>query len=224
MQKKHCPKNITDNYFLHMAYRINNKLTFVHIPKNAGTSISRWIEKYTRYEYDDVRHQHVSLLPSEWQNNIFVVVRNPWARAVSWYLFVQQMLNKKNIGPNKQFIHPQLTKLGEGFENFVTLYSDRVFTKSKFALGPHIMTLKSIAQVNYLDDKFDGTVLRYENLDQDWKKIQDLIGCHIHLPITNKTVFSSTKNWQSFYTERTKAVVAKLFEKDIERFRYSFNS
>lgn len=206
-----------------MAYRINNNLTFIHLPKNAGTSISQWIEQNTNYEYDGQRHQHISALPSDWQDNIFCVVRNPYQRAVSWYYFVQQMLDKKLIRTeNLSFIQPQLEILQEGFEKFVSVYFNYVFSKSKFRNASHVMTLKSIAQTNFVGDDYQGIVIKYENIHQDWKIVQDIVGCHIPLPVTNTTNYGNTVNWKKIYTSESKRAVTRLFEKDIELFGYTF--
>jgi len=214
---------MADNYFLHMAYRINDKLTFIHLPKNAGTSISQWIEQNTNYQYDGQRHQHISALPSEWQDNMFCVVRNPYQRAVSWYFFVQQMLDKKiKRKTNSSFIEPQLEILSEGFEQFVSVYFDYVFSKSKFRQASHVMTLKSIAQSNFVGDNFKGIAIRYENIHKDWKIIQEIVGCHVPLPVTNITNYVNTFRWKKLYNENSYRAVSKLFEKDIKQFGYSF--
>lgn len=206
-----------------MAYRINNNLTFIHLPKNAGTSISQWIEQNTNYEYDGQRHQHISGLPLDWQDNTFCVVRNPYQRAVSWYYFVQQMLDKKLIRTeNLSFIQPQLEILQEGFEKFVSVYFNYVFSKSKFRNASHVMTLKSIAQTNFVGDDYQGIVIKYENIHQDWKIVQDIVGCHIPLPVTNITNYGNTSNWKKLYTSESKRAVSRLYQKDIELFGYTF--
>ena len=206
-----------------MAYRINNNLTFIHLPKNAGTSISQWIEQNTNYQYDGQRHQHISALPSDWQDNIFCVARNPYQRAVSWYYFVQQMLDRKlRRKENASFILPQLEILQEGFEKFVTVYFNYVFSKNKFRNSFHVMTLKSIAQTNFVGDDYKGIVIKYENIHQDWKIVQDIVGCHMPLPVINTTNYNSISNWKKIYTSESKRAVSRLFEKDIELFGYTF--
>jgi hypothetical protein len=205
-----------------MAYRINDKLTFIHLPKNAGSSISKWIEDNTNYQYDGQRHQHISALPSEWQDNTFCVVRNPYERAVSWYYFVQQMLNKK-VKNHPKIIIPQLEILKEGFEKFVTVYFDFVFSKTQLRLASHVMTLKSISQTNFIGNDYKGIVLRYENIHKDWKIIQDMIGCHVPLPVTNVTTYGVTGEWKRLYTKYSRDAISKIFKKDIEQFGYTFD-
>ena len=206
-----------------MAYRINDKLTFIHLPKNAGTSISQWIEQNTNYQYDGQRHQHISALPLEWQDNMFCVVRNPYQRAVCWYYFVQQMLVKKMAKKeNINFIQPQLEILSEGFERFVTVYFNYVFSKSRFRTASHIMTLKSISQTNFVGNDYQGIVLRFEKLQTDWNIIQDIVGCHLPLPVKNVTNYGINKNWKKLYTSESRRAVQRIFQDDIEKFGYAF--
>lgn len=223
MQKTHCWLCMADNYFLHMAHRINNQLTFIHIPKNAGTSIFHWIEKYHKWKFDGVHHQHVDSVRPAWRDQMFCVVRNPWHRAVSWYFFVKQMLRKKNRGTMRNYIQPQLDKLDEGFESFITTYHSTVFKKSVYWSSSVVFTLKSIAHTNYIGENFSGIVLRYENLKEDFEQIQEITKCKSPLPVDNVTVYPDKEKWKKHYNDKTIESVYNLFKKDIEIFKYKFD-
>lgn len=206
-----------------MAHRINNHLTFIHIPKNAGTSISNWIKKYHSYKFDGIEHQHIDLVRSDWQDNMFCVVRNPWQRAVSWYFFVCQMLKKKNNGVNINFIQPQLEKLDYGFESFVLNYHNIVFKKTRHWRGPTVFTLKSIAHTNFIGYNFPGIILKYENLRQDFEQIQEITKCKSPLPFDNITDYANKHKWKKYYNNTTVEAVYNIFKKDIELFNYKFD-
>ena len=70
---------------------------FIHIPKNAGTSIRSWVSPM---DYNDTKEElpeyiksigmdkhlpHSKLKPNSMFDSQFAVVRNPWARMVSLY-------------------------------------------------------------------------------------------------------------------------------------------
>ena len=70
---------------------------FIHIPKNAGTSIRPWVhpmnykdtkEKLPEFliEFGLDKHlPHSKLKPNSMLDDQFAIVRNPWARVVSLY-------------------------------------------------------------------------------------------------------------------------------------------
>lgn len=67
-----------------------NKLTFLHIAKNAGTAIGNWLIKCSPGNFDYWNDGPVaSQLKPIYQDlgTSFVVVRNPWDRWVSFYHF-----------------------------------------------------------------------------------------------------------------------------------------
>ena len=86
-------------------------LLFIHIPKNAGTTIARVLEpinsRYTDNEYEDginededATYGHIDvkelymngfISPLAWDNYFkFCFVRNPWDRMVSLYKYLNK--------------------------------------------------------------------------------------------------------------------------------------
>ena len=68
----------------------NNNLTFVHIPKSAGSSVVEWLSR--NFEYERIGgHPNLSMIKKSWNvGRSFAIVRNPWARMVSSYFYLQQ--------------------------------------------------------------------------------------------------------------------------------------
>ena len=70
---------------------------FIHIPKNAGTSVRQWVSpmdyndtceelpEYIKTVGLDKHLPHSKLKPNSMFDSQFAVVRNPWARMVSLY-------------------------------------------------------------------------------------------------------------------------------------------
>lgn len=86
----------------------NTRILFVHIPKNGGTTIERWLGKTARLMFYDeypppiyrVSPQHlpVSILKrlfgDGWWHYSFALIRNPYARAESEYFYRIKMGDK----------------------------------------------------------------------------------------------------------------------------------
>jgi hypothetical protein len=71
----------------------------------------------------------------------------------------------------------------------------------------------------------DGTLLvdeigRYETLRADFARICRHVGIEPLLPHLNR---SHHRDYRTYYTERTRALVAEHFRKDIELFGYTFD-
>ena len=60
---------------------------------------------------------------------------------------------------------------------------------------------------------------RYENLHHDLEKIANILHLDVSLPRLNS---SQHKDYRSYYNKRSKDLVAKYFQKDIEIFGYHF--
>ncbi len=211
------------------------KCIFVHVPKTAGQSIEQvfldalgrtWETRaplLMRYNPDPglgppllshlkarefVLHGHVT--PETFQEYFtFGFVRNPWDRMVSLY---------------KQFGYEGKC----GFKNFMrnTFTHDISRTKYWFVCP----------QVEYLHDD-QGDLLvdfigRYENLENDFKKIRKVLGLpHVQLPHVNDSQ-KKIKNmeakpeprvdWREYYDNECIDFVAMFYKKDIECFNYDF--
>jgi hypothetical protein len=62
-------------------------------------------------------------------------------------------------------------------------------------------------------------LLRFENLEKDFKIIQDICQCYQPLGMINKT---NHAHYRTYYNEETRQVVAEIFKEDIEAFGYEF--
>jgi hypothetical protein len=200
---------------------------FVHIYKNAGTSINAALMPYVFYNpvhwlFYKVSHKLQISLPfnfnpqplpehstaSEIINMLgcekyaayfsFAVIRNPWDWQVSLYTFML-----------KQPMNPQ-HELIRGFRDFNEYIhwrcSEDVHFQKDFVYAPDGSQL-----VDFMG--------RYENLNQDFKKICERIGIQTSLPMLN---VSKSRPYQSYYTPETIELVRRTFMPDIELLGYGF--
>jgi hypothetical protein len=214
-----------------MLYDPVRKFLFIHIWKTGGESVvaalrescplyfsNRYINKAIRvapkpaqavlgwrarlvcgqhFTAEEVRRQ---MPPDRFDGAFkFTFVRNPWDWQVSNYAYGFQT---KAHGQ-----HRIIRELGS-FEKYIRYqYEQRAPAQCSFIFG---------ADGKRLVD-FVG---RTENLDEDFHKICKTIGLEAQLPLLN--VSNRRRDWRSYYTEETRALVAELFRGDLEEFGYSW--
>jgi hypothetical protein len=182
-----------------MLYDINNEkqILFLDIPKTSGDSITTWLDSNSNMVLGNFAGQHPSL--SDMASLInrpcmsFAVVRNPWDRAVSGYFHIKSILGF--VGSFQEF----LTNIKNG----------------NYKVGtPNIFQ----SQMDWITSPVDH-IIKYENLNQEFIKIQEYVGSNEPLPVENTTEHNA---YQDYYNDETIQLVREISEKDILEFRYAF--
>ncbi len=199
---------------------MSKSLTFLRIPKNASTSLYTFfgLANTIRNEYLDANNgkylnifesSHctleeakellgdcIALLP------LLAVVRNPYDRMVSMFFFAK----KHDLG--------QLYDISlESFDSFV----DGFYRESK---DPDFFHARS--QCDYIKGNDSVTVCRFESLKGGiYRFISDneLPFNADELPKLNGT---DHNDYKSYYTNKSKETVKKMWQDDLNRFSYSF--
>ena len=136
----------------------------------------------------------------------FAVVRNPWDRAVSMYHFAQKYDLGKLYGINTQM----------SFQEFCELMLRKYEEKDKNFIAIH-------DQCSWLEGMFEPNfILRFENLNEDFSNMLDI--CQIkhinkNLPHENST---ERKPYKEYYNDQSIKIIEKIFERDIDKFKYSY--
>jgi len=164
-------------------------VNFVHIPKTAGTSI------YKTLGIKEPGHKRLL----EYTPNTFSVVRNPFDRLVSHFCYIKT----NNSYYYKK--HPQCDLMKDcNFSDFVYL----LLSSKETLLDP---------QCYYICDDKDNVlvehILRFESLNEDFKKFWDLNLLHV-----NKS--KRKKDWRFYYNDKTLEIVNKVYAKDFQIFNY----
>ena len=172
-------------------------ITFFHLPKNAGSSIANWLTKNVDGEeyMDDMRHASPQSLRPLFDDFgwSFCCVRNPWDRIVSWYNFFKKQ-----------------GKMPYTFEQ----YMDKVIAGDYSAkyVKPQSHQHNVARDVDY--------VIRYENLLEDFKVVQQRVNCFEPLPHSNKSVDFIYKE---YYTQDSYINwVSEYYSEEISMFGYKF--
>lgn len=179
-----------------------NDLTFIHIPKSAGSSVVQWL--IDNFETEMIKgHPNISMIKQVWDvKRTFCIVRNPWSRMVSAYFYLKQYgfyWKENNIQTVDDF---------PSWDDFImNLNYD---TNSWNNLKTN--------QVKWYEG-VDPVILRAETLNSDFKVIQDMLECQNPLGYINT---SKHEDYRSYYTTEQRDLISRVFEEDIDTFKYSF--
>ena len=203
----------------------SHRFVFVHIPKTAGTSLTRalapfsnpnpdkrfdkiksklgyvsdpasfYLPKHADYRYAEKR------LGKEAYDQFykFAFVRNPWDLLVSYYAYIQKKEDhhrRKKVSPMSDF----------------SAYLDYEISRNKAFQYKMICNEKKEIQVDFVG--------RFESLASDFDKIADHLGIEASLPHINT---SKHRPYQEAYTPELRDRVAEHWKDDIEIFGYQFD-
>lgn len=198
------------------------KFFFIHIEKNAGSSIKKYIMKNEGVNKDTDIHKQTGIINFKlnqfrgtryfgsdatakecidifgediWDEYFtFAFVRNPWDRMWSWYRYL---------------IDCRVLTGNTSLRDWILNYDFR----------------GKMRQTDYILDK-NGNICfkhigRYENLKEDFEIVcENLNFIKGELPEINRS--SNRTPYYEFYDLETKDLISKLFEKEIDLLEYEF--
>ncbi len=184
------------------------RCVFVHIPKTAGSSITKVLGQIEKATHGAQDHRTIDKLrevmsDDDFRNYFkFAFVRNPWARVASWYKNVlQDPIHRKNFGVDADC----------SLHNFLRHHGS-------------IWGLQS--QLHWIRDS-DGEIPldfigRHEQLQEHFQIVCERLGIDpISLPHLVKAIDS--RPYESLYDEETRDLVADRYAEEIELFKYTFD-
>lgn len=215
--------NILSRKEILMLISRKHNFIFIHIYKNAGSSITSSLLPFAQENSDQIsvntpaadtkpfnpQPYHIHVSASDLIANMggeefakyfsFAIVRNPWDWQVSLYSFMRKFKNHRQ--------HAMALK----FKSFKEYLRWRCTEEVRF-------------QKDFIVDE-QGKVLvdfvgRFERLETDFKEICSKIGISTELQKIN---VSNEFPYQSFYDDESIELVAKTFKPDIDLFNYTFN-
>ena len=207
-----------------MIMSLERRFIFIHIYKNAGTSIKRALRPYTIPVWQaaanqvlkriglrqfcssyDRRHVTAAEVINEFGHRAFdscfsfAIVRNPWDWEVSQYKYIC----KNKLHPH----HSLVSGMGD--------FGEYLVWKSQ---GPFRLQQEFIDFDHRQAVSFVG---RFENLDEDFRIISKRIGLDLKLATRNTT---SGRPYQEYYDRNSVELIKQMYQLDLERFQYEFES
>ena len=170
-----------------------HKVIFIHIPKNAGTSIETLFANKSFQiqpgKHDDIHQIKINFKEVYNSYRKFTIIRNPYDKMVSWYFYL-----KRNLGDYN-----------------VIEFNDWIKDPSKFwhADDP-ISFLKP--QCDWIDNTVE--IIKFENLDNELNKF---FNKKINLPIINK---SNHNYYLEYYNDESLNIIYNKYKEDFEQFNY----
>jgi hypothetical protein len=210
-----------------------HRLIFLHIPRCAGSSIEHTICSYREHTYDwrvpnydilfgwcprrKIHLQHATAqqlleleLVSEkiWSEYFkFSYVRNPWDRALSDYLWMQ---NHTGI---KDTFHNYILKRNK-FALIMNNHQDMNFRGDHLLAQHEYLVLENSISVDFIG--------RFETIADDWKKIQRKSDLDVPLTIYSNKSNKVFEHYSHFYTSSRKRLIDIIYQKDMQFFNYFF--
>ncbi len=188
------------------------KCIFVHIPKNAGLSVCYTLFGNTGGSHRKIVDYQKIFSPKTFKQYYkFTFVRNPWDRLVSTFFFL-----KKGGLTEKDKIWAEANLLAfTDFKDFVKQWlTEENINNSLHFQHQHV----------FLEDEKGNTAVdfigRFENIEEDFKKITDKLNIKRTLKKTNTS--KRKEDYRVYYDEETKAIVNEVYRKDIQLFNYEF--
>ena len=191
----------------------DNKCIFVHIPKTGGVSISKALFNNYGGSHRTIEDYMLIFNPIEFSNYFkFTFVRNPWDRLVSAFFFLKAGGFEES---DRKWSETHL----KPYTNFNVFVREWVNEKN-ILLYPHFKPQHSFicAINNTIPIDFIGF---YENLYSDFNFICEKLNIKNNIKILNK---SNHQDYTKLYDKESIKIVANVYSKDIELFKYTFDN
>jgi len=197
------------------------KLAFVHIPKTAGSSITRLLGMTTRdhffevnynaYEFDGVTYAPQHLTPQllaelvpDWDSyTTFCFTRHPYTKAVSEYHFLRKDIGHKRtrfLRKVRVFIEPLFRRWMR--RQLALKDMDHKLPQSHYVAGCQ-------------------HVFKYEELHERWADIARVMGVAVEAELPHVVVGrQDSERIASRLSPKTKALIQELYPDDFEALGY----
>ncbi len=196
---------------------LTDKLLFIHIPKNAGTSMVYLLEKnfYGRKDFDIDTHSTFDLFKKKYldlcKNKIsFCLIRNPFCRFVSIYRFFNREVKLR------KWFGSDFLKVMEKIDSFEKFIENFEFPKE--AWGENDLYTNQNVWANNVDYVFK--IEEQDNL-KNFLRDNNIFG---ELPLMNNRSVPAWQNkmYRNYYNSNTKKIIQKKFKIDLEIYKYNF--
>jgi len=202
-----------------------HKFIFVHIPKSAGSSMTKALKRLPGNNSDLTNHKtkHETLAeffqeagkrcppPADtkevaWQSYFkFGFVRNPWDRIASLYAYLQEAQPRPEI--------KSINSFAQFLEEFDA--GEKWIAKLRSMRPQHEFFLDESGK---MAADFIGC---HEMLGEDFNQLQKHFGISLSLPHANKSS-NSERDYRSNYSDKLVEIVGRRFAADISYFGYQF--
>jgi len=198
---------IHDNILKQLNYLQIKDYYFIHIPKNAGTSI---INQFFKLDNKIGTHYNINYYPNNIRKKTFAICRNPYTRLVSCYNYFKMKKSywHSNDGSTPYGLHELYNYCNK---NTFDIFVKDLCVNNKFTNNIHL--LPQYKWIITPDNKIVSKIIKIENIN---KELSELFNEKIDLIKINK----SKSNCDDYYTLESKQLVYEYYKRDFEYFEY----
>lgn len=191
----------------------NNTLLFIHIPKAAGTSISKVIygKRLGHFSYSEY---HSYLAPKRFEKfTAFSVVRNPYARLVSAYEYAKSGGTKDGAIANAaQYQEPVFSSFDSFVKNWLVIQD---LKEVELVFRPQVEFLRMSDNES---EYFLANLFKLEEVEKLEEFLTYQLGEEVILPHSNRN--GAQRNLSTYYTEEIRDIVYELYKEDFVALHY----
>jgi len=199
--------------FPYRRYQDRHRCIFIHIPKNAGTSVIKLLGG------NSGRRDHLTYLIFRKANRRkfdsyfkFAIVRNPWDRATSIYNYLRAGGN----GKNDRYIASVIADRKMSFQRFIQEYLTPQRLHEHPLFRPQHAFVYDVAGTLQVDH-----LCRFETISDDIAVVKERLKLKGELPFSNR---SRSGDYRQFYQDDAQLIdrISELYSEDVDRLGYSF--
>ena len=182
----------------------SDNFVFIHINKTGGSSIENALK--IPFEHKTALEKIEEIGLRNWNKSLsFTVIRNPWDKVVSHFLYrVKRNISDLQTNP---IDFTEWVKRSYGVQDPFYFKNPKMF----------------MPQTNWISDEngqiIVDEIIHFERLECEFKDILVKLGKQATLPHLKK---SNRLAYEQYYDEESKIIVEDWFEQDIRRFGYEF--
>lgn len=205
---------------------VGKEYVFVHIPKNAGSSIAEALEIDKSWHYTAQAYRQMLGRPAYKWRFSFAFVRNPWNRFLSLYRYARLEESLYHSA-----IDPESAPYGK-HEDYDLLQDASVEECAHYLQEGRLKHDDFInhwrPQSDWVTDDGGEIILDFigqvETIDEDFQTVARQIDLSDgSLPVVNTSDGApSSREYRSAFTEAARRIVAEYYHEDIERWGYTF--
>lgn len=192
---------------------------FIHVPKAAGTSVARAlfdeksrhipISRYFAFDPEAARSYFK-----------FAFVRNPWARMYSAYHYLARRIGADPRYPDHRWATHYLADTGD-FGGFLhRMKADRSY-RNGVRRYIHFRDQLDWVRLPHGKKVAVDFIGRYERVAEDFAEVANRIGVDTQLPHER---VGAKHDFGEYFTPENVAFVGDLYQQDVRRFNYEFDS
>lgn len=194
------------------------KCIFIHIPRTGGISFYHTVFNETsghRGHIPAIRFKMYNLTKFKQYYKV-AIVRNPWDRLYSAFSYLKGKIETSNRDDGR-WARKYLSD--KNFTDFVYELDDKQYQKQVLQYVHFIPQYKWITLPDHCSKPVCDTVIRFEQLNQDMKKVEENLGIKVEMSHVNG---SNKESYLKAYDHQMKKIAGDIYRKDIEMFNYQF--